>query len=369
MISMTKTAAGAALFTTALAGAAAAERIAFNVWVPPSEVIVSDFYTPFFEALEETGDTKVQLFTAGQMLGPLNTMQGVRDGAVQGGMIDANYYGGELPYTATLGDFIAFAPDPVAGVGAVLETYFHHCPECLAEFEANNLIGLGGTATAPYTIMCSKEIESLDDLKGLRIRGSIDFHFAMVNALGANGVNVPFGEIAQAFERGNVDCLLGGPTWLEAFGIMELTKSRLSTVSFGSITLPGMMTFQRAAWDSWSEELRGAVLDAMPDYVASGTFAVLNDDAASAEKAHAAGVKEVDLGQAIVDLRDNFLVTERARLIESGTGRGAERTEDLLDGFVETYAEWEALSAEIGSDPDALAAALRARVYNADFPM
>lgn len=369
MISISKAAAATALFTMALAGSARAETITFNVWVPPSEVIVTDFYTPFFEAMEETAGANVQLFTAGQMLGPLNTMQGVRDGAVKGGMIDANYYGGELPYTATLGDFIAFAPDPVAGVGAVLETYFHDCPECLSEFKANNLVALGGTATAPYTIMCSKEIESLDDLKGLRIRGSIDFHFALVNALGANGVNVPFGEIAQAFERGNVDCLLGGPTWLEAFGIMELTKSRLSTVSFGSITLPGMMTFERAAWDSWSEELRGAMLAAMPDYIASGTLAVLADDAASADKAHEAGVTEVDLGQDIADLRDSFLVTERARLIESGTARGAERTEELLDSFVETYAAWEVLSDEIGNDPKALAAALRERVYNDDFSM
>lgn len=369
MISMKQTVALAALVSATLTGAAQAQRISYNLWVPPSEQIVGSFFTPFFDHVSEATGARFQVFTAGQMFNPLNTMQGVRDGAVQGGMIDANYYGGELPYTATLGDFIAFAPDPVAGVGAVLETYFHDCPECLAEFAGNNLIALGGVATAPYTIMCSREIDSLDDLHGLRIRGSIDFHFAMINALGANGVNVPFGEIGQAFERGNIDCLLGGPTWLEAFGIMESTRTRLSSVSFGSITLPAMMTFQRSAWDSWGEGFHEAVLASLPDYVARGTLEVLADDAEAGVRAQAEGMVEVDLSEALEAVRAGFLETERVRLINSGVGRGAARTEALLDRFIETYRVWEGLSAGIGHDPEALAAALRERVYNADFPM
>ncbi|APZ50801.1 TRAP transporter substrate-binding protein DctP [Salipiger abyssi] len=370
MTLMTKTTGLCALASVLAAGSASAERISFNVWVPPSEVIVTALFEPYFEAVEQAtdGEARFQLFTAGQMLGPLNTMQGVRDGAVSGGMIDASYYGNDLPYTATFSDLIAFAPDPVAGAGASLETFFHDCPECLAEMAENNLIALGGSATAPYTIMCAKEIGSLDDLKGLRIRGSIDFHFALINALGANGVNIPFGDIAQSFERGNVDCMLGGPTWMETFGITELIETRLSTVSFGTISLPAMMSFQRSAWEGWSEEIRSAMIAALPEYIANGTIAVMENDEKAAATAREAGMAEVDLGQSIVDLREAFLVSERARVIEAGKARGAEDVEALLDRFLANYAEWEALSEQIGGDRAAFADALRARVYD-DLPM
>ena len=362
---------GIAAFVAALGiGAACAEQISFNVWVPPSEVIVEEMFKPYFEAVETATDkeARFQLFTAGQMLGPLNTMQGVRDGAVKGGMIDASYYSNDLPYTATFGDLIAFSPDPIAGAGASLETFFKDCPDCLSEFEENNLVALGGTATAPYTIMCSKEIESLEDLKGLRVRGSIDYHFALINALGANGVNIPFGDIAQSFERGNVDCLLGGPTWMETFGITELIKSRLSSVSFGTISLPAMLSFQRSSWEGWSDDIRAALIENAPEYVASGTIKVMKSDEDAAAKAHDAGMVEVDLGESLETLRDAFLVSERARLIEAGKARGAENVEALLDAFLQNYAEWESLSQEINGDKDKFADALRERVYS-DFPM
>jgi TRAP-type C4-dicarboxylate transport system substrate-binding protein len=356
----------ATLSMATLAGAAMAEKISFNVWVPPSEIIVKEGFIPLFKTVTEETDGKAdfQLFTAGQMMGPLDTMPAVRDGAVQGGMVDAVYYGKEMNYTAMFGDLVAFSPDAVAAAGASAETFFLDCPECLEDFSENNMVTLGGTSSAPYTVMCSAEIKSLDDLKGLRIRGSIDYHFALIKALGANGVNVPFGEIAQSFERGNVDCLLGGPTWLRAFGITELIKSRLSTVSFGTINVPGQMAFQKTAWDSWDEEVRHSLIKNAPVMIANATIEVLKDNAMSTDMAHEAGMQEIDLGADLEALRDDFLVSERTRLIAAGQARGAENTERVLDTFLENYATWEALSVEIGDDKEKFAQILWDRIYS-----
>jgi TRAP-type C4-dicarboxylate transport system substrate-binding protein len=358
--------AATALTTASLSTAALAENINFNVWVPPSEIIVSDGFIPYFDAVtkETDGAVTVQLFTAGQMMGPLDTMPAVRDGAVQGGMVDAVYYSKDMNYAAMFGDLVAFSPNAVAAAGASAETFFQDCPECIEDFTENNMIALGGTSSAPYTVMCSTEITSLDDLKGLRVRGSIDYHFALIEALGANGVNVPFSEIAQSFERGNVDCLLGGPTWLRAFGITELIKSRLSTVSFGTINVPGQLAFQKSAWDSWSDEVHASMIKNAPIMIANATIEVLKDNDESAALAHEAGMKEIDLGADLEALRDSFLVSERVRLIAAGEARGAEHTERVLDAYLANYAIWEELTAEIGDDKEKFAEVLWERIYS-----
>ncbi|GAC03765.1 TRAP transporter substrate-binding protein DctP [Paraglaciecola chathamensis] len=343
-----------------------AENITFNASVPPSEVVIHSLIKPYLEALEKATNKELtfQLFTAGQMFGALNTMSSIRDGAVKGGMVDAVYHRNQMPYSATFGDLIAFSPEPVAAVGASLETFFKNCPECLLEFKKNNLIALGGTSTAPYTIMCSKELSSLADLKGLRIRGSIDFHFSLIKALGANGVNIPFGDITQSFERGNIDCLLGGPTWLQSFGITDLVKSRVSTVSFGTITLPALVTFQRSTWDGLSEDIKKIMLSNIAKYIANGTIEIIKDNDSAASKAHNAGMQEVVFGEALVSLREKFLVTERLRLIKSGKERGAENVESMLDSYLETYKIWEELSKEINGDKDKFVEVLNKRIYN-----
>jgi TRAP-type C4-dicarboxylate transport system substrate-binding protein len=366
MNSLLKNTGATAIAMAMTIGTAFAENITFNASVPPSEVIIHSLIKPYLDAVEVATDKKVtfQLFTAGQMFGALNTMSSIRDGAVKGGMVDAVYHRKQMPYSATFGDLIAFSPEPVAAVGASLETFFKNCPECLKEFKKNNLVALGGASTAPYTIMCSKELSSIGDLKGLRIRGSIDFHFALIKALGANGVNIPFGDITQSFERGNIDCLLGGPTWLQSFGITDLVKSRVSTVSFGTITLPALLTFQRSTWDGLSEDIQKVMLSNIAKYVANGTVEIIKDNDVAADKAHAAGMKEADFGESLVSLRENFLVSERSRLIKSGKERGAENVEAMLDSYLETYKTWEGLAKEINGDKDKFAEVLNKRIYN-----
>jgi TRAP-type C4-dicarboxylate transport system substrate-binding protein len=68
-------------------------------------------------------------------------------------------------------------------------------------------------AIAPYppqVVFCNHEIAGLDDLKGLKVRASGRMTAKLLEALGAEGVNVSFAEVPGALQNGVVDCAVTG---------------------------------------------------------------------------------------------------------------------------------------------------------------
>lgn len=68
-------------------------------------------------------------------------------------------------------------------------------------------------AIAPYppqVVFCNAEIAGLDDLNGLKVRASGRMTAKFLEALGAEGVNVSFGEVPGALQKGTVDCAVTG---------------------------------------------------------------------------------------------------------------------------------------------------------------
>lgn len=68
-------------------------------------------------------------------------------------------------------------------------------------------------AIAPYPpqiVFCRDEVAGLEDLADRRVRGSGRMTTQFLEALGAEGVNIGFGEVPGALERGVIDCAITG---------------------------------------------------------------------------------------------------------------------------------------------------------------
>ena len=68
-------------------------------------------------------------------------------------------------------------------------------------------------AIAPYppqVVFCNAEISNLADLEGLKVRASGRMTAKLLEALGAEGVNVSFSEVPGALQKGVVDCAVTG---------------------------------------------------------------------------------------------------------------------------------------------------------------
>jgi hypothetical protein len=62
----------------------------------------------------------------------------------------------------------------------------------------------------PQVVFCNHEIAGLDDLQGLKVRASGRMTAKLLEALGAEGVNVSFAEVPGALQNGVVDCAVTG---------------------------------------------------------------------------------------------------------------------------------------------------------------
>lgn len=69
---------------------------------------------------------------------------------------------------------------------------------------------LGIAPYPPQVVFCNAEIAGLTDLKGKKIRASGRMTGKLLEALGAESVNVSFGEVPGALQRGVVDCAVTG---------------------------------------------------------------------------------------------------------------------------------------------------------------
>ncbi|SNY91322.1 TRAP-type C4-dicarboxylate transport system, substrate-binding protein [Cohaesibacter sp. ES.047] len=90
-------------------------------------------------------------------------------------------------------------------------------------------------AIAPYppqVVFCNKEINNLDDLKGLKVRASGRMTAKFLEALGAEGVNVAFSEVPGALQKGVVDCAVTGAGSGYSAGWWEVS-THLLTIPLG----------------------------------------------------------------------------------------------------------------------------------------
>lgn len=69
---------------------------------------------------------------------------------------------------------------------------------------------LGIAPYPPQVVFCNADIASLADLQGKKIRASGRMTGKLLEALGAEAVNVSFGEVPGALQRGVVDCAVTG---------------------------------------------------------------------------------------------------------------------------------------------------------------
>ena len=133
--------------------------------------------------------------------------------------------------------------------------------EVLAAMNPHGLIGLAiydSGARSFYNVR--RPIDTPADMKGLKIRvPASDLYVAMVNALGANAVPIPFGEIYQSLAQGVIDGAENNwPTFVgerhyEVTDYLSLTQHLLT---------PEALVMSKISWDKLSTDDRALVREA-----------------------------------------------------------------------------------------------------------
>ena len=124
-----------------------------------------------------------------------------------------------------------------------------------------NLIALKPwLATFPQTMMFTKKVDSLDDLKGVKIRalGSAQVNF--IKALKGIPVALPFGEVYLSAQRGLIDGLM---TAANCFYDVKLHEVIKYIVNFPVNYNMMVFSVNKYAWNELPKDLQKVVLDSV----------------------------------------------------------------------------------------------------------
>jgi len=176
-------------------------------------------------------------------------------------------------------------------------------------------------AIAPYppqVVFCKPEVASLDDLKGLKIRGSGRMTTKFLEALGAEGINVAFSEVPGALERGVIDCAVTGSGSGYSAGWWEVSTSLMTLPLGGWDAVVTAMNLD--TWEGLSAEHQTLLTDTIarefeaPVWDAAGA-ALANDIACLTGEGECTSGDPADM--TLVEPSEQDI--ERARSILTGT--------------------------------------------------
>jgi TRAP-type C4-dicarboxylate transport system substrate-binding protein len=128
------------------------------------------------------------------------------------------------------------------------------------ELEPNGIVILFGTVLEPYQVYANKPINSLDGIKGLKLRTAGGAQAAAIKALGGVPVNMAAPETYDSLTRGTIDGVVFPSASLLAYDLPGRLKAGTTDVSFGTTVLTYAMSAKR--FQAFPENVRKAMLTA-----------------------------------------------------------------------------------------------------------
>lgn len=164
------------------------------------------------------------------------------------------------------------------------------------EMAPNGIVILIATVLEPYQVYSSKPIDSLDGVKGLKLRTAGGAQSTAIKMLGGVPVNMAAPETYDSLTRGTIDGVVFPSASLLAYDLPGRLKSGTRDVSFGTTVLTYVMSTRK--FEALPENVRTAMLKA-GDAASENVCQFLDKNAeANQAKITAAGVTYFRLNEA-----------------------------------------------------------------------
>ncbi|SEQ58992.1 C4-dicarboxylate TRAP transporter substrate-binding protein [Thalassovita taeanensis] len=358
------TAAAAVAVALGIATQASADtKITISNWISPKHPVSAAGYHPFIEKLEASG-FKVSAFEGGALLGAKPALPGIGDGVADMGMLAMTYFPAEFPNAQLVADMGLSTPNSLTAMAAAAEYNLLHCPECLAEYKAANVVYMGTYSSSPYSIISKEPIRSTADLKGkkMRVPGSLWSRWA--ESVGGIQVNVPSSEMFEGLDKGALDIAIQSPGALRSYALWDTAKY-VNNLNLGTYHSLSLMTMNRDFWADLSDEERALILGEAAKMSVDVTEYYLNSEEEVIALMDEHGVEMIDASAEMVDTKAQFVAGDVTAIIDTAkTKYGIADAEAKVAKLNELMAKWSGIVAETGGDRDAMIARLQSEVYD-----
>jgi len=212
---------------------------------------------PWLKQIETAtnGAIKFQTFFDQSLFKGTDTWQSLQTGQADVAWCFHGYWPGMTP----LADVIAlpFLPVPSAEKGSeVFWDLYQKYPNMQQEFAANKVV-LTWTSNSYFLATTSKQVKTLADIKGLRIRTTGGPPTDMMKALGAVPVAMGMPDVYMNLEKGVIDGALLPWEALYSFKLYEVVKY-ITFAPFGAVYFT--QSFNTASWNKLSPAVQQQIM-------------------------------------------------------------------------------------------------------------
>ena len=248
-----------------------------------------------------------------------------------------------MPYAQLVADLALLGEDHYAMAGATSEFVMLHCQPCKDEFAKNGMVALSGISTAPYVLLTTQPIVTIEDMQGVKLRTGGSVWDRWATRLGAEPVNVPTSEMYDTMSHGVVTAAVQPVGALKGHSLIEVAK-HLTELPLGTYHSGSIFAASPTFWASLSPEQREQFAKNLPDALAQTEVYYETDDLDVLKEAGDLGLEvhepSPEFLQDLIDFRTADL-EEIARI--SREERGIEDPEPLIASYRELIVKWHGL--------------------------
>jgi hypothetical protein len=325
------------------------KEMVYSSYLPPKHLMNTYGIEPMFKELAAEG-IPWKLVTGGQMFSAQNTLKGIGNRTADGGgPVVTPYTRSELKHANIAADLLMSGQESMAMSAAAVDHYFTGCPECLADYKRNGSVYLSGYGVGGYSLLCNKQVASLADVHGKKIR-TTGAQGRWAKAMGGTPVNMTSGDMVEAMARGQIDCIMGSIAWLKAYPLEDSVKS-IFHYNLGALAGIGLFVVNNKVWAAYSDDQKKKIWAAQPGAMARTVVVGYIGDEARAEKlAKDKSIKVSKRDDATYNLWKGFTKNEYHLTIENAEKLGIKDGKHIADDFLAKLEKWNGLVAKAGLD-------------------
>ncbi|MFD1794520.1 C4-dicarboxylate ABC transporter substrate-binding protein [Paracoccus aurantiacus] len=322
-----------------LATTAGAETIRATSAFGPNHAIAKDVYPTIFQKLEEMTDGRwTGQDTPSGLVAPNEMSTGLRDGVTDFGPLLMPYFIAEYPESALVSELSMLGSSAQVVSSAVTE-YIVTCEPCQAEFSRNGQVYLGSDTTPLYQLLSTKEVRTVDDMKGLKVRSGSPFYAAFIESLGGVAVQMQSSELFESLSQGVIDATFSSPHEIIANRLGDVVKFA-TEIDEGVFNGAAVATASKLLWDRMDPEDRHALAAASQYGLAAG---LAGFDAQIKEVRDQNLVQFVEPDAALIEARDAFNEQRLAGAAAILEERGVTDAQTKIDRYTALIEKWEGL--------------------------
>ncbi|WP_367337418.1 TRAP transporter substrate-binding protein [Aminivibrio sp.] len=265
-------------------------------WVTQSvfslQLPLGQAYLSWAKKVEEMsgGRLLIETHSDGEIVPPASTYESVRDGVLDAAMNTPAWQKGLFP----AGDLFYTLPGGVTGTLDLVTWAYTDGLKLQQEMYGDTVVVFPLGLTPAEVFWSSKEVRTLDDLKGLKMRAS-GLGMELLTKLGVSVVQLPGGEVVPALRRGVIDsaefCF---PSMDEGLGIHEVAKYMITPpIHMGSNMF--QLFINPKKWNELPDDLKAIVKNAAHAATLEVYASQMREQAGAMERLQAAGVTFIKL--------------------------------------------------------------------------